>query len=1204
MAHPPDPMLVERTLRPEVERHLATCPRCRVHRKLLAAPSDAVRSTGPCTDPGADATEPGDAPSGTVLEDDGANTRWLVWDERIERCTVLVEPRGPADPESLRRAAAVLDRVSHPHLVRIHRVFDGPPVRYVRDRIQGPHLGQLDLPSDPRAVAWLAQCASALAVLHAEGIAHGALRPTAVRISPEGRVHVLDSGLLPGDPDADWDALAGLFAGVGPPASDLLGTPRGRGASLLAWLLALRDPGAGGGPRYQPRGLLGVGGMGEVMRVYDPVLERVVAQKVLSSALLASGEHIDRFLTEAHITAQLQHPGVVPVHDLEHLPNGAIAFTMKQIEGRTLGQVILEVHAASEGAWRASATGWSLRRLVEALRHVCDAIAYAHDQGIVHLDLKPGNIMLGEYGEVLVFDWGLARRLEADGTVTLERASGTQGFMSPEQSSRDAVVVGPPSDIYALGATLRMILDGRAPTEGAWSPVRRDAPRELASVVRRAMDPRPGARYGSAKELSRDLAAWQDERVVGAHDYTVLETVVRQARPHQAPIAVSMVAAVVLLALASLAWMRVDGEREKADGMLAQALVDRANLAWDARDPVRAEAYAAAAVGLAGRSDARGLLARLARGWRPRLGVRWTEGCDEIELLGSPPVVACATESGVRGLTEDGVAWSLPGAVRRVRPTSTGGWTALTNGAIVHADANGRSGPGLFEAEDAVDAVELADGTLAVAHGRKLEILGPSGVVASAELDVPIRSLSHCGGSRFVVAKESGGLELLDLARNAEPVVLHADRVTGEPRCAPDGRSLAVVSERQVQIWSLRPPEQRHILVGHLGEVRSLDWSPDSTMLATGSVDGTVRLWDTRTGVERGRLPGHADVTDVDFAPDGSVLVTSTRRALRSWEMPKEPSVGTFDAVVEVVSLRWAADGSLYTLDRLGRPEGFDPRTGLETLPIFLRVVDLDTDPDGSRVAVVNRHGDFQVLDLEENVFTVDVRRAHAGGGTAVAWRPASPFVASGGRAGDLRVWKVSEDREETAWALGLGAPVSSLDWSADGSVLAARTEEAVVLLAGDDGAELLRMPADVSEHAIGPRGTLLAIAWGKGGLSLGHHDGTGAPARFERLDVDGQVAGLDFAPDQPLLASVTREGLVQVFHTDDGRELARLFAHPGGATDVGFSRDGRALASAGSEGEIVLLDTMPFLEPATTLESKIAVRYGVSRSGTELEFR
>ncbi|MCB9674805.1 MAG: protein kinase [Alphaproteobacteria bacterium] len=1192
-AHPPDDALLEATLRPEVARHLKDCPRCRVHRRLLDVEAPAAEVSVAA------------AFDGTPMDDDGSGPRWLVWDAALGRCVVCAEPAGGGHPEPLREVASRLDALAHPHVARIHQVIDGPPLRYVRDRIAGEHLGRHDVASDPRAIAWLAQTASALAVLHEAGIAHGSLRPTSIRVTPEGRVWLVDVGLHEGSAEADWHALADLFLDIGPPVSDVLESilaGEADGTALLGWLLAMRDPGAGGGPRYEPRGILGVGGMGEVRRVYDPVLERVVAQKILSSNLLSDGAHIDRFLAEAQITAQLQHPGIVPVHDLEHLPNGAIAFTMKPIEGRTLAQVIREVHDASRGDWRPTGSGWSLRRLVEALRRVCDTIAYAHDQRVVHLDLKPGNVMLGEYGEVLVFDWGLARRLGPDGTVSLERASGTVGYMPPEQSRGS---VGTAADIYALGATLREIVDGVAPvaTPGeAWVPQRADAPRELVSIVLRATASAPGERYASAKDLANDLAAWQDERPVSAHAYSSVELVLRRLRPHQTPILVALGAAVVLFAIAAVSWVRVEGERDKADAMLAQSLVDKANLAWDARDPIRAEAFAAAAVGLTGRSDARGLLARLSRGWRPRLARRWAQGCSEVEAVGVPASVLCATGAEVRGwsLEGDGPGRAYPGDVARLR-AGRAGWTGVVRTSVVRADGAGRPDVVVDGDEALVDAVDVGDGRVAVAKRRRLDLFGAD--VQGIELPHEATGLTHCGRLRFVVAMEGGNLARVDLA-SGELVPIGADRVSTLLGCSPDGRTLAVASDRAIQLWSLEPLQQRHLLVGHLGAVRALAWAPDGDALATGADDGTVRIWDARRGVEIGRLPGHDDMTDLAFTPDGGTLVTATRHQVRAWDLPAGTGVGTFDAVVEVVGLRWTATGMLFTLDRLGRPEGFDPHTGLETLPIYARVADLDGDPSGERVALVDRRGAFKVLDLEENVFVAEAEHVHAGGGSAVAWRPepGAGLVASGGAAGDVRAWRLDGKSVEEAWAVGLGAPVASLRWSADGSVLAARTAGEVVVLGGDDGQRRASLPGDIVAHAVGPEGRSLALAWAKGGLALG--DIAAGGQGFERIGVVGQVAGVAFSPRDPLLASVTREGLVQVFDTRDGRELARLFAHPGGATDIAFSRDGAALASSGAGGEIVLLDAGPFLEPSDQLQSDIIRRYGVEMSGTELEFR
>ena len=162
--------------------------------------------------------------------------------------------------------------------------------------------------------------------------------------------------------------------------------------------------------RYERLGLLGTGGMGEVWRVRDRDLNRTMAMKVIRAELMERGNVLARFIEEAQCSAQLQHPGIVPVHELGRLPGGEFYFTMAEVRGRTLSEVIGEVHWASKGdRWRTSATGWTFRKLVDAFHRVCEAVAYAHARGVVHRDLKPDNVMLGAHGEVLVVDWGLAK---------------------------------------------------------------------------------------------------------------------------------------------------------------------------------------------------------------------------------------------------------------------------------------------------------------------------------------------------------------------------------------------------------------------------------------------------------------------------------------------------------------------------------------------------------------------------------------------------------------------------------------------------------------------------------------------------------------------------------------------------------------------------------------------------------------------------
>jgi len=296
---------------------------------------------------------------------------------------------------------------------------------------------------------------------------------------------------------------------------------------------------------YESGALLGVGGMGEVWRVYDPSLSRHLALKSLRAHLTDDPVLESRFLGEAQLTAQLQHPGIVPVHTTGTLADGRRYFTMKEVSGRTLREIIRQLHCDSTAdQWVSTSDGWSLNRLLAAFRQVCQTVAYAHQRGVLHRDLKPANIMMGELGEVYVMDWGLARvdgtveqspehgAAAADATLTVWGAvPGTPAYMSPEQIVGDIDAIGPASDVYALGAMLYEILSGQPPY-GRGRPedtIRRSRagpptlpsqcrpeqpgppiPDDLETLCMQALSPDPSSRFPDAGALSREISAWLD----------------------------------------------------------------------------------------------------------------------------------------------------------------------------------------------------------------------------------------------------------------------------------------------------------------------------------------------------------------------------------------------------------------------------------------------------------------------------------------------------------------------------------------------------------------------------------------------------------------------------------------------------------------------------------------------------------------------
>ncbi|HYL68586.1 MAG TPA: serine/threonine-protein kinase [Candidatus Limnocylindria bacterium] len=301
------------------------------------------------------------------------------------------------------------------------------------------------------------------------------------------------------------------------------------------------------GTRYRIIQRIGSGGMGAVYLAEDAVLERRVALKILDFPD-ASGELAVRLLREAHILARLEHPGIVPVHDAGALADGRVFYAMKFVEGERLDRLAVSTGALSDR--------------LRVFQRICDAVAFAHARGILHRDLKPDNIMIGPFGEVLVMDWGIAKimRQPAESAIESGRTArgtlapsgvktghgtilGTPGYMAPEQERGEVEDLDERADIYSLGAILQFLLMGCA-----------TAARPVEAVARKAMAANPADRYGSVGQLGEDIARYLDELPVSAFPENIVRKLSRWGARYQ--LAIVLVLTYLVMRAILLIWLR------------------------------------------------------------------------------------------------------------------------------------------------------------------------------------------------------------------------------------------------------------------------------------------------------------------------------------------------------------------------------------------------------------------------------------------------------------------------------------------------------------------------------------------------------------------------------------------------------------------------------------------------------------------------
>ena len=677
-------------------------------------------------------------------------------------------------------------------------------------------------------------------------------------------------------------------------------------------LLPVDDP-----DRYEQIGEHARGGLGRIVRAIDRRLGRTVAVKEL---LRRDDWHEARFVREALITARLEHPGIVPVHEAGRWPNGDPYYVMKLVEGCTLKELMC--------------THQSPRERLALLQHViavADAVGYAHSQGVVHRDVKPSNVIVGSFGETIVVDWGLARDIrdtvpepapdvlaEASGVATISgKVVGTPAYMAPEQARGE--LVDARADVYAIGAVMYELLAGKSPHHDetpramldrviagppvAISSIMPTVPPDLADIIGKAMARLPQERYANATLLAEDLRAFQTGKLVSAHAYTPWQLVRKKLAQHRGVVVIALASAVALGAVGVESVRKVVAERDIAQSERGRADSARVLAEVKQRELVLLQAETSL------RKDPTAALA-----WLKTYPLSASDREHVIDVIDE------ATAAGsARHVFRPG-AWVFDAAFT---PDGQAVVLVARDGLVRRFDlASGRA--------RVIGKAPSEPETLAISPDGKVVVTGGAlgEVIAWSLIGGPEKKLAERGklvtsvkfdasGTQLIVDRE-GHAELLDLAGKLTPVgpataqrtaVAEHDTSKRVVLVAPNkvavGNRVIAQTDRQIEFLSLSPDgELVMIHDGHSvfvapyaggpleklcafdSQINEIVWTRDLGHAAVIGKRADVPLIDLRTHSVR-ELRGHTDsVYNGVFTSDGRELLTaSDDSTARIWNL-------------------------------------------------------------------------------------------------------------------------------------------------------------------------------------------------------------------------------------------------------------------------------------------------------------------------------
>jgi len=982
--------------------------------------------------------------------------------------------------------------------------------------------------------------------------------------------------------------------------------------------------------RYQLREEVARGGMGVILKVWDKDLRRTLAMKAtFGNAKELSGsnvpteakESLARFLDEAQITSQLDHPGIVPVHELGFDEEGRMYFTMRLVKGRTLDEIIRLARKDEEG--------WSRPGAVGVLLKVCEAMAFAHSKGVIHRDLKPANIMVGKFGEVYVMDWGLAKVMgrtdharpsfdasllhtqvhtdrlddvsrDADSPLlTLEGTIlGTPAYMPPEQAEGRIDELDPRSDVYSVGALLYTLLTGRMPYVDPDNPIPlgrlllnliegppqrvaeidSSVPPELVAICDKAMARKPGDRYATMVEMATDLRAFVENRVVSAYQTGAFAEFKKWVGRNRAMAA--SLAAFLLVAIGGslfVAWQQsenvasLSAANRKTEAARKEAIASAA----EAHD--NAETASINAM----RAERQSYLASLAAA---HASLRMRDTAEAKRLLAGCPKRYRGWEWRYLDRATDTSLATFRGHTERVTVVdlSPDGKTALSGSddkTVRLWDVASGATKLEFPLPAAVTAVAFSpDGSLVAAASKDRFVrvwdIDTNEQVAAAKQKSLVNGMVFLGVERIATATDEGAFVWEVDADRRKTVALEHEDVVYAIAALSDGSVVVTADELGLHVWNPKTGEKTAEIELEEGAT-TVALAGD--LLAAGCPDEIIRVFTMGDDEPTHELSGHADpVMALRFAAGGKQLVSaSLDKTVRVWDAENgvvldllqghdEPILAVACAGNRIVSgsadrtLRlWSLTGGGSVLTLRGDE---DPLAGAAF------------DPTGRLLAAAsNGHGEIRVFDTRTGAESFYI--AETGGAlSSVVFSPDGKSIVAGGegdgvgRIHDAKSGKLLHKLE------GHQLSIRDVAVNADSTRVATASDDNTVRiwdLATGKQLELMEGHIDkIVSVAFGP-GELLVC--GAVGGTLIIRDGMKEPL-IVRYPDEGVLA-VAVRPDGKWVAAAGTDNTIRFWEVATGKAGPVLRGHGNAVLDLAFSPDGTRLASASKDKTVRIWD-------------------------------